>query len=40
LTGQWLAEHTVASRSVRIDVIAVTVARRGAADVEHLVGVV
>ncbi len=40
LTGQWLAEHTVVSRSVRIDVIAVLLARQGAADVEHLVGVV
>ncbi len=40
LTGQWLSEHPVRTRSVRIDVIAVQVARRGAADVEHLVGVV
>lgn len=40
LTGQWLAEHDTRASSVRIDVVAVLVAARGAAQVEHLVGVV
>jgi putative endonuclease len=39
LTGEWLATHDVRARSVRIDVVAVVVARAGAAQVEHLVGV-
>jgi len=39
LTGEWLATHDVRARSVRIDVVAVLVARAGAAQVEHLVGV-
>ena len=40
LTGQWLAEHDTRVASVRIDVIAVQVQHRGAAQVEHLVGVI
>jgi putative endonuclease len=40
LTGQWLAEHDARPASVRIDVVAVQVQLRGAATVEHLVGVV
>ncbi|HEY5515801.1 MAG TPA: YraN family protein [Pengzhenrongella sp.] len=40
LTAQWLAAHDVHPRSIRIDVIAVLVPRRGAASLEHLVGVV
>lgn len=40
LTAQWLAVHDVHPRSIRIDVIAVLVPRRGAAQLEHLVGVV
>jgi len=39
LTGEWLATHDVRARSVRIDVVAVLVARAGAARVEHLRGV-
>lgn len=39
LAGQWLAEHDLHPRSVRVDVIAVRTARRGAASVEHLTGV-
>ncbi len=39
LTGQWLAQHDVAARSVRIDVMAIVVPRAGAAQVEHLHGV-
>lgn len=39
LTGQWLAEHDVRPRGVRVDVVAVLLPRRGAAQVEHLVGV-
>ncbi|MBD8079290.1 YraN family protein [Cellulosimicrobium arenosum] len=39
LTGQWLADHDVQARSVRIDVVAVVLPRAGAAQVEHLVGV-
>ena len=40
LTARWLREHDVRARSVRVDVIAVLVQRQGAAQVEHLVGVV
>ncbi|HEY8717181.1 YraN family protein [Pengzhenrongella sp.] len=39
LTAQWLAAHDVHPPSIRIDVIAVLVPRRGAARLEHLVGV-
>jgi putative endonuclease len=40
LAAQWLASHDTRPGSVRIDVIAVLLPRRGAAQVEHLVGVV
>lgn len=40
LAAQWLASHDARPASVRIDVIAVLLPRRGAAQVEHLVGVV
>lgn len=40
LTAQWVAAHDVRPRSIRIDVIGVLVPRRGAAQVEHLVGIV
>ena len=40
LTAQWVAAHDVRPRSIRIDVIAVLVQRSGAAQVEHLVGIV
>lgn len=40
LAGEWLASHDLHPRSVRVDVIAVRTARRGAASVEHLTGVV
>lgn len=40
LTAMWLAAHDVHPASVRLDVVAVTVQRRGAAQVEHLVGVI
>lgn len=39
LTGQWLDAHDLHPTSVRIDVIAVRTARRGAATVEHLTGI-
>jgi len=40
LTGQWLTEHpAVRCREVRVDVVAVVLPRSGAAEVEHLVGV-
>ena len=39
LTAQWLAAHDVHPASIRIDVIAVLVPRSGAAQLEHLVGV-
>jgi putative endonuclease len=40
LAARWLAEHDVRPASVRVDVVCVLVRSRGAADVEHLVGVV
>ena len=40
LTAQWVAAHDVRPRSIRIDVIGVLVPRSGAAQVEHLVGIV
>lgn len=40
LTAQWLAAHDVRPGSVRVDVVAVLVPRRGAPQLEHLVGVV
>lgn len=39
LAAQWLREHDVRPRGIRIDVLAVRTARRGAARVEHLRGV-
>ncbi len=43
LTGEWLEERARAAgigfREVRVDVVAVTLPRAGAARVEHLVGV-
>ena len=39
LTALWLAAHDVHPASVRIDVVAVSVPGRGAAHVDHLVGV-
>lgn len=39
LTGQWLAEHDVRARAVRIDVIAVLARPGHPAEVDHLVGV-
>jgi putative endonuclease len=40
LTAQWLTAHDVHPESVRIDVMAVLVTGHGAAQVDHLVGVV
>ncbi|MDM7832697.1 YraN family protein [Cellulomonas edaphi] len=40
LAAQWLAAHDVRVASVRVDVIAVLLPARGAAVVDHLVGVV
>jgi putative endonuclease len=40
LTAQWVAAHDVRPGSIRIDVIAVVLPRSGAAQVEHLVGIV
>ncbi|GIG21833.1 UPF0102 protein [Cellulomonas chitinilytica] len=40
LAAQWLASHDTRPASVRVDVIAVLLPRQGAAQVEHLVGVV
>ena len=40
LAAQWLTAHDVHPRSVRVDVIAVLLPRQGAAQVDHLVGVV
>lgn len=39
LAAQWLADHDVRARSVRVDVIAVLVPHSGAASLEHLRGV-
>ncbi|WP_167588240.1 YraN family protein [Kineococcus rubinsiae] len=39
LAAQWLAEHDVHPADVRLDVVAVLVAERGPAQVEHLRGV-
>jgi len=40
LGAQWLAAHDVHPRSVRVDVIAVLLPASGAAEIDHLVGVV
>ena len=40
LTVEWLRTHPVRPASVRVDVIAITLAPGGAACLEHLVGVV
>ena len=40
LTALWLAAHDVHPASVRVDVVAVVVPGRGAAQVDHLVGVI
>jgi len=40
LAAAWLAAHDVRVASVRVDVIAIVLPRRGSAVVEHLVGVV
>ena len=37
--AEWLHEHDVRPATVRVDVVAVRTARRGAATVEHLRGV-
>ena len=39
LTAQWVAAHDVRPGSIRIDVIGVLLPRSGAAQVEHLVGI-
>lgn len=39
LTGQWLSQGLVRAASVRIDVMAVVLPPRGAAEIEHLRGV-
>lgn len=39
LAARWLAEHPVSPAEVRIDVVAVLVARSGGPQVEHLTGV-
>ncbi|MCL2423850.1 MAG: YraN family protein [Micrococcales bacterium] len=39
LAAAWLAAHDARPRSVRIDVVAITVPRRGGLQVEHLKGV-
>lgn len=40
LAGQWLTEHDARVAAVRVDIVAVVLPRRGAADIEHLVGVI
>lgn len=40
LVGQWLAEHDVRVAAVRIDVVGIVLPRAGAAELEHLEGVV
>jgi len=40
LAGQWLTEHDARVAAVRIDVVAVILPRRGAAQLEHLEGVI
>jgi len=39
LAGRWLEEHAVHSDGIRIDLVGVLLADRGAAEVEHLQGV-
>lgn len=39
LTGEWIATHRARASGVRIDIVAVTLPRSGAAHVEHLRGV-
>lgn len=39
LTAQWLEAHDARPRSIRIDVLAIRLPSRGAAQVEHLRGV-
>lgn len=39
LAARWLAEHDVHSHDVRIDLVGVLLAARGAAEVEHVRGV-
>jgi putative endonuclease len=39
LAGRWLEEHDVRPRHVRIDLVGVLLAERGAAEVEHVRGV-
>lgn len=40
LAGQWLTEHDARVAAVRIDVVGIVLPRRGAAQVDHLVGVI
>jgi putative endonuclease len=39
LAARWLEEHDVHAREVRIDLVGVLLAQRGAAEVEHVRGV-
>lgn len=39
LLDEWRSDHQIAVDAVRIDVIAISVQRRGAAHLEHMVGV-
>lgn len=39
LAGRWLEEHDLRPRQVRIDLVGVLLAARGAAEVEHVRGV-
>jgi putative endonuclease len=39
LAARWLEEHAVRAREIRIDLVGVLLAERGAAEVEHLRGV-